>query len=437
MSVSDKLREALFDSIEYVANHIKLYTRKPDIDFTRRRLLDAPTTLTAIICMGTSTLEYELTKGIKGPKIPSASAFCQQRAKIVPDALRQVLLRFNLYLNDFVFADNTQVHLIAVDGSEIVMQKNSSDKETYNDAHNFKLGYNSAHLCALYDLNRKIYLDGIIVPAPKKDEPFAFRQLIDRIKDDNCIIVADRNFESYNNFAHCIKRNIGFVIRIKDLSAKRFLKVDDLPDTLDEEVEVILTRKRTKAAKKMPGYRFISSKMKFDFIDKHHPYYTLPLRIVRFAITTEKGDTVFENLATNLPVDKFSPEALKNIYAARWGIETSFRDLKHSIGLAKPHSASLSGVAQEIFGRMVLYNFCSVMASLAQHLVHKDKNSKYRYVINYANAVRICREILWPRAGPSDRFLERIAKSVSPVRPYRSHPRHKRLNSTASFAYRG
>ncbi len=43
----------------------------------------------------------------------------------------------------------------------------------------------------------------------------------------------------------------------------------------------------------------------------------------------------FETLVTNTD---YSPEKLKDLYAYRWGIETSFRDLKYSIGLTHFHA---------------------------------------------------------------------------------------------------
>ncbi|WP_447558201.1 transposase [Streptococcus suis] len=38
---------------------------------------------------------------------------------------------------------------------------------------------------------------------------------------------------------------------------------------------------------------------------------------------------------------------LKELYAYRWGIETSFRDLKYSIGLTHFHAKKKEGILQE------------------------------------------------------------------------------------------
>nr|MBQ4172938.1 transposase [Ruminococcus sp.] len=59
-------------------------------------------------------------------------------------------------------------------------------------------------------------------------------------------------------------------------------------------------------------------------------YYSLHLRFVRIQIT----DDLFEVLVTNLDENEFPPCILKQLYSMRWGIETSFRKLKYTIGLS-------------------------------------------------------------------------------------------------------
>lgn len=78
----------------------------------------------------------------------------------------------------------------------------------------------------------------------------------------------------------------------------------------------------------------------FDFLPsknkKSEPtvIYELPVRIVRFKIS----DDSYEVIATNLSEDLFSSDDLKMLYSMRWGIETSFRDLKYTVGLRYFHA---------------------------------------------------------------------------------------------------
>ena len=58
------------------------------------------------------------------------------------------------------------------------------------------------------------------------------------------------------------------------------------------------------------------------------------LSIVRFRITDEALETV----VTNLDANQFPPPELKKLYHMRWGIETSFRELKYTVGLLHFHA---------------------------------------------------------------------------------------------------
>ena len=79
-------------------------------------------------------------------------------------------------------------------------------------------------------------------------------------------------------------------------------------------------------------YRYICKAVPFDYITDGRPEYHMRLRVARFRI----AEGVYENIITNLPSDEFSLEQIKDIYHLRWGQETSFRDLKHTIGTTNP-----------------------------------------------------------------------------------------------------
>ena len=83
-------------------------------------------------------------------------------------------------------------------------------------------------------------------------------------------------------------------------------------------------------------YRYVPSTMKFDYLPlltgtygTKPVFYNIRYRIVRVRITKELAET----LITNLTADLYPPEKLKELYAMRWGIETSFRSLKYTVGM--------------------------------------------------------------------------------------------------------
>ena len=158
----------------------------------------------------------------------------------------------------------------------------------------------------------------------------------------------------------------------------------DLPDTncFDLDISLKLTRKKRNAVKELfkdkNHYRSISSTQPFDYLPlknkKADPtkFYELNFRIVRFLISENSYETIVTNLArTNYP-----PTELKKLYASRWGIETSFRDLKYTIGMLNFHSKKVMCIQQEIYAHLIMYNFAEMITS---HVVI-DKKTKKAYI---------------------------------------------------------
>ena len=72
----------------------------------------------------------------------------------------------------------------------------------------------------------------------------------------------------------------------------------------------------------------------------------------------------------------------------RWGIETSFRELKYAIGLTSFHARKAKFIRQEILARIVMYNFCERIMAKAVIYVGKRKHT---YQINYTMGFYVCR----------------------------------------------
>ena len=124
---------------------------------------------------------------------------------------------------------------------------------------------------------------------------------------------------------------------------------------------MILTRKWTKEVLNHPEvYRRFRNKDSFEFLDlDEHTYYYMNLRVLRFPIS----ETEYECVITNLPVEDFTADEIKKLYEMRWGIETSFRELKYAVGLTSFHAKKREYIIQEIWARLILYNFCEIITA--------------------------------------------------------------------------
>ena len=155
------------------------------------------------------------------------------------------------------------------------------------------------------------------------------------------------------------------------------------------------------------------------------------LCVVQFRVLKIKtAPNTFEYIITNLPFS-FDINDIKTCYRLRWGIETSFRDLKHTIGATNLHSKKTEYVAFELWSRLILYNFCSI---IILHVPVKSRNRKHEYQVNFSLAMKICFDFLRGVAPPNVESL--ISKYILPIRPDRNYARQHRVQKPASFSYR-
>lgn len=429
----DYVKDKLLNCIAEMDNSRSLYAVNPMQDFTRNRKLSFQTLITFLLYMGGNSIKKELIDYFDfATDTVTTSAFVQQRDKLLPIALEYLLHEFT---HSFKYSKTYKGYrLLAIDGSSISVPMNPGHKESYFQQSGCK-GYNLMHLNAMYDLCNQIYTDAIIQPRRKLDEYDAFTKMVDRSRiSDKSIIIADRGYESYNLFAHAEQKGWNYLIRVKDINSNGMLSSFDLPPTHEFDVIInkILTRKQAKNEKANPKlYKFLPNNSRFDYLELHHDtYYPITLRVLRIKINDER----YETIITNLDNSNFSLSDIKELYSLRWGIETSFRKLKYTIGLVNFHSKKTNCIIQEVFSRLVMYNFCEIITA---YIIVTTKSKKYVYKVNFSFAVLICRRLILPicKARPPD-VEALLGKNTLPVRKGRSLPRNIRHKSSVSFLYR-
>jgi len=431
------LRKLLFSEIKSVSNRFIDFCMSSGKDFTRNRKISFETVLKTIVGMESSSLTNELIDafGTK-PDMPSASAFVQQRCKIKPEAFKAV---FDGFTSKLINENDSELQVLAVDGSDIQIATNPNDLSSYYPGTNGQRPYNLLHLNALFDLKRKIYRDAVIQGRMEVNEHNALQRMVDRSDVRNALVIADRGYESYNNMAHIQEKGWYFLIRIKDgrTGIKEGLNLPTL-DEFDEKISLKLTRRQTKETKELfkdkNHYHFLPSVITFDYLPLKSQkkdqiqFYTLDFRIVRFKVT----DKLYETVLTNLDETVYPMEKLKELYASRWGIETSFRDLKYTIGMLDFHSKKVMCIHQEIYAHLIMYNFAEMITS---HVVIKKKQRKYTYKANFSVAAHMCR--LFYQGKTTSPSLETIiARNIIPIRPDRHRERKPTVKVFHGFLYR-
>lgn len=433
------LKNALNHSIANIVDNKELFVQNKDTDFIRDTKLSFERMIRITLQAGGQSINKELSIYFNyNVSMPTPSAFCQKRSKIQFQA-------FSSLFSDFTRSCPTPktlkgYHLLAVDGSEIYIPRNESDPETYMYNGKDKKGWNRLHLNVLYDLLNHIYTEAVITPGKQTAERSSLIQMLQNLTDkEPYIIIADRGYESYELLYYFLTNKIPFVFRVKGPESSNGCVLGNtvLPEKEEFDIPFILKVASENSYKgvaskeqiKKQGYKIVRTQ-RVSVLSKEHPTYIFdPFRVIKLQI----GNGKEEYLATNLPEEIFSTDDIMKIYGMRWGIETSFRELKYELPIIQFHSKKVDYIKQEIFAKLTMYNFCRMITESLEPYVTPGK--KYDHKINFSQAVSYCRQFFLSLIDPP-RLKGLILRCTSPVRPGRSFERKTKKRQQKSFQYR-
>ena len=336
-SVPEILKQELDKAISIAIDKYKReYGEVKESNFSRNRILTKETMIKLLLSFGGGSLNKELHEA--GINV-TASAFSQQRDKLSSWLFEEVFEQFNKTHHDTKTYKGYKV--LAIDGTTVNMPRNPKSDTFVTHRGNPK-GYNQYHVNPLYDVLNKTYQHCVIQPQPQQDEVGALTFMLQWYKfSEKTLIVADRGYESYNVFAHLLNTpNIDFLVRVKqNKSAMKAIKQLPMME-LDTDISFVISTTQTKFDKENNHIllqvqknkdRTYSPKTNAGRWDFPSPY-PMKFRVVRILLDTGE----YETLATSLP-RSITPSEIKELYHARWGIETAFRELKYGLGLVNLH----------------------------------------------------------------------------------------------------
>ena len=208
----------------------QIYASRPGRDFTRRRALDFENIIFFLLTMSCESVGKNLMKAFRfQEKTPSASAFVQQRKKLLPKALEDL---FHSFSNSLTPEKKYRGYrLLAVDGTSLKSSAYPADLLSYLPGTDRQHGWNKHLINALFDLENGIYTDLIVQKEHEKNEGKALCEMTDRSRiSEPVILLADRNYASLNNLAHLENRGWKYVIRLKERDSVFGVKLPCFPE---------------------------------------------------------------------------------------------------------------------------------------------------------------------------------------------------------------
>lgn len=494
------IREALQASVKELKENYWLYVRKPGTDFSGTHgKIGFERLIWLLLEIGGGTLRSELLEFYNySGDTPTPSALVEARHKLLADAFAFIFYDMN---ERFPMGADTYkgLQIAAYDGSYLPIAPDENDQLTYVEKNDNSKPYALIRLNGFFNVLAERYMDVIIQPMRGPSEGKCLIETIERYHGPkNLVIALDRFYEIWNVIGHLMEAHLYFVIRAKGpMNPGGIVRGLSVPKdgVYDETVHVALTHSHAKNARMMEGYKYINQETVFDFIDRDHPVYEMDLRVVRIMLSSGE----IETLLTNLPADDYSAADVEYIYKKRRGIEEGWAHLKYDEGMMEEHSKTPEFILQEIWARLVMYNFDSLVfhnldpiereicdtelphpkamadplsavsspvtsepsakSAIAADFGSSDRAApseasassgahdpksvpsggqcyKYPYRYNVAVGVLLSHAFLAERLDEST-FRHLMKQAVLPVRPgYGTHSRRKRQKTFISFRYR-
>lgn len=420
----DKLRESIN------CDELNIWCRKNSKDFTRNRKLTPKDLILYTFNNRGKTTKMELYDFIQEYKIDevSAPALLKQREKLNEDIFKKLnkeqLIRF---YGEFPQEVKTYKGYIlgAIDGSDCEVPNNKETRDRYkslNSSDEDRVARIKLSNC--YDVINGYVLDTEIAEYKHWEMDLANKHIKSTKYIDKyfpMIYVMDRGYFSLAEMYHLIKNETKFIIRLN----KSYLKSEQRAmKTNDELVEIKYQYDRIRNYKDKDN----------EFYEFYENGNTISIRFVNVELPTKEIETIM----TNIGIDDLSSEDIYNIYGLRWGIETSYHELKESMMVTNISSSKDTIIKQEIYSQMTMYN---IVRSISNDLSSQINQEEFKHPmkVNFNMAVGFTKRFLIKilieenkikREELSNVLFNNILKNLVPIRKGRKYSRDKNRKLT-------
>ena len=468
--------DALNASISRLSENIGSYRKRPQ-DFTRNGKLPFEKLVKVTLNMQGNSLNAELQEAF--PELSermTESAYVQARDKLSLPVFKDLLSDYNRSAPQKLF--NEKYRLCAIDGTDFTTPWNP--KSAFVMDTNKRNGeptkpYCQIHANILYDLMSKQYMDCVLQPKNASDEIAAALEMVrNQPTGIPFINIMDRGYGSFNLIETMNRiKNCHYVIRANTVGGIK--EITSLPDEeCDHGIAIPVTtspagymkrRANGEPVHKINAYKRHykenrspkSVVQRWDFEDNC----TIKCRAVKFLINDpDTGKDAWEVLITNLSRFEFPIAKMKELYHMRWGIETSFRDMKYSLGAINFHSKKDEANQIEIYAHLIMFNAVArnvieaeewkeSLTNVEEQTAESEevssvtttesakKDTKYTYAIDFKMACLstrrhfrlYCNELI-------TKLYEELLRYKQPIRPDRQDERNMKTKSAVAFVYR-
>lgn len=297
---------------------------------------------------------------MKPKDTPSKSSLSEVRSKISFKFFEDI---YSDHLNNVTRGTYRGFYVYAIDGDQLDLpaSKNVLDEgyRGYPTSRNRETHYPKMYTVQSYDLVNQLITNF------KFGKSVAENQLAQEMVRDfepNSISIYDRLYCGYKTFLSHIESKNYFIVRARMSGS----------GCNSEIMKFKASSKRSSLITWKPSARYRVAAE------------SLKLRLVKVKNSRSGEDIIF---VTNLMENQITDKDIGILYQRRWNIETSFKDLTHTLKMNQFHSKSMNGILQEIFALLwFVNNLKSKIRSLVDQPITQERYKKSNF--------KLCAEIV-------------------------------------------
>ena len=250
---------------------------------------------------------------------------------------------------------------------------------------------------------------------------------IKKEEESRTLVVFDRGYFSFKLLNLFDNSKMKYIFRISTYVLSKCRREMESDNEVDKTFKVRLTRANTN------GFRD-ETELVQEVLSKTF--------VIRMAII-DIGKEGKEFLITNLSDDEATIEELKELYHARWDIETAFRDMKKDLKLEEFSGRRERLILQDVYA-------CAWVFNMVQFIIMERKCSliqgkKYQMKHNRSVAIgavkrNLVKALMHPssriRKESFDNMIKEIDRYLTPIRPNRSFSRGHKTKNHSRMSYR-
>jgi hypothetical protein len=354
----------------------------------------------------------------QGPVDEATSAYIQARQKLSEERLRELLSATAQAAQQRIPASACLQGrpVKVVDGSSTVLPDTAANQKDYPQPKRQKpgCGFPVMKFLVLFCLRSGALLH-VIMDSLHNHDLRLFHRVWEELKKDD-IVLGDRAFGDYATMALLPRRGVDVVARVHQTRRVDFRRAQ----RLGKNDGLCVWQKSPAPSKHLPTEEWQAMPE------------TITVRIIRFTATIRGFRSRRITLVTTLldPL-RYPAQEIIDLYARRWRLELTLRDLKTTMGMEQLRGQSPAMARKELLAYLIAHNLirCVMAEAVAQHEVALERVSfkgtvdalrQYSVTLGQARSAKK-RQQLW------EALLLNLARDLVPYRPHRREPRAVKL----------